>query len=111
MSETLGKLASVTLVLLFELGEVAHADAAVAADAMGKDLATVEQLVKVRAAHAEAFGGLIRRDRLIAINDDDFVAGTNAAAQAQQQVTQLRTCIRARELVELVGCSGVIWSV
>lgn len=66
---------------------------------MGQDLAAVEQLVKIRAAHAEAFGGLTWRDRLIIIDDDEFVACTNAAAQAQQQVTQFGTSIRACELV------------
>src|SRR5664279_3915196 len=58
------------------------------------------------AAHIEALGGLARGDRLVAINDDDFVSSAHAAAQAQQQVTQLGSSIRACELLERVELLG-----
>ena len=80
MSKTLGKVTTIALVLHLELDEIAHANAAVSADAMGEDFATIEQLVQMGAAHAKAPGGLARRDRLVAIDDDDFVACTYAAA-------------------------------
>jgi hypothetical protein len=106
MSEALGKLTTIALVLLLELSEIAQADATVATDTVEEDLATVEQLVEMSAAHTKALGGLARCDRLVTINDDDFVASAHAAAQAQQQVTQFGAGVRARELVERVELLG-----
>jgi len=106
VSEALGKLTTIALVLLFELNEVAQADTTIATDTVEGDLATIEQLVEVSAAHTEALGALARCDRLVAVNDDDFVASAHAAAQAQQQITQLGASIRAGELVERVELLG-----
>lgn len=73
---------------------------------MGEDLASIEQLVEMGAAHNEALGGLARGDRLVAIGDDDVVSSARATAQAQQQVPQLGSSIRAGELLEYVELLG-----
>jgi hypothetical protein len=49
---------------------------------------------------------LARRDGLVAVNGDNLVAGTHAAAQAQQQVSQLGLGVAAGKLVELVELCG-----
>jgi hypothetical protein len=80
VGETLGKLATVALTLLLKLNEIMHPDATVTADSVKDDLAAIEELVEVGAAHTESFSGLTRRERAGAVDDDDLIAFADATA-------------------------------
>ena len=79
--EALGELTIVALTLSFEADQVAQSDTTIAANTVGHDLTSVQELVQVRAAHSETLGSLVRSKNRGTL--------TNAATQAQQYVTQL----------------------
>ncbi len=87
MREALGEFATIALVPLFELDEVADTNASVTTNAVEEDLAAIEQLVEVSTAHAETLGGLGWGESQIVVDNDDFIARSYAAAQAQEKVT------------------------
>ena len=104
--EALSELTTVALSPGFELNDVTNADATVATDTMGDDLSAVEELVQVRAAHAEALSDLRGGERVGVGENDEFVAVASASSEAQQCVTKLGSGLGRGEVLEhfkLVG--------
>ena len=107
LRETLGKLATIALTPLLERDEIGDTDAAVATNTVRGDLASIQQLVQMRAAHSEALGSLRRRQRDRRRFDHGQIhAFADAAAHAEQYVSQLRSGSvlgELRESLELVN--------
>lgn len=103
--EALGELTAVALTLLFELDQVVHSNATVTADAMERNLATIEELVEVRAAHAKSLSSLDWSNGLRAVDYDDFIAFAYTTAQAHEDIAKLGSS-RVGELIECVKLVG-----
>jgi len=103
--EALGELAAVALAALFERDDFGERDASVAADTVERDLAAVEELVQMCAAHAEAIGSLVWRERRGRLERNDLGTGANGLAERSDDVEHLGRDLgsSALELVELFG--------
>ncbi len=103
--KTLSEFAAIGLALRFECDEVSKADAAVSSHAMRNDLAAIQELVQMRPTHPQTLGRLSGGERGIAVDHGKIGTITDAAAQAEQHITQLgasRVLSELRQRDELV---------
>lgn len=91
LRKTLSKPAAVTLALLLERDKIGDANAAVTSDAVRHDLASIQQLVQMGAAHAQTLGNLGRSEGGGVLSDNKIDTLTDAAAHREQHITQLGT--------------------
>jgi hypothetical protein len=87
--EALRELTTVTLTLFLKLEQVAHTDTTVTANVMGDDLASIQKLVQVGAAHAKMLGGLTGSQHNGVVDNREIGTLTNTATDAEEHVTQL----------------------
>lgn len=88
-SEALGKLTTVTLTLFIEGDEITHTDAAIAADAMRRDLTPIQKLVQMCATHPEMLGSLTGREHSYVVNDRELGTLADTMTDREKHVTQL----------------------
>jgi len=87
--EAFGEFMAITSATCIEVEEILEADSTVAADPEERDLAAVEELVEVSAAHSESLGSLARRHRFVATDHGELGSAANARDDLMEGSTDL----------------------
>jgi hypothetical protein len=100
--EAFGKLATITLALRLERDQVTHTNATITPNAVEQNLASIQQLVQVGAAHAEALSSLVRSQHGPDVDNRELRAVARGTTQRKQNVAQFGTSACLRELLKRI---------
>jgi hypothetical protein len=104
--EALGEFTTVTLTLFIEGDEITHANAAVTADVMRRDLTSIQELVQMRATHPEMLGSLAGCQHSCVVDDRELSTLADTTTDREKHVTQLRASAGPRILFQRLKLVG-----